>query len=146
MILLCGKAFQVTLNPPGQYADDRHLRARQRFWLHQDPPLDVVNWVLDRAGLAPGQRVLDAGCGNGLYLRALRDLIEQAVGVATPGWRMRPATAAFTAENAAGQLGQDETARPWADVVADVRRRVQAVIDEQGAFVTAGDLAAFLCR
>ncbi len=41
---------------------------------------------------------------------------------------------------------QDETARPWADVTEDVRRQVQAVIDAGGAFVTSGDLAAFICR
>jgi SAM-dependent methyltransferase len=257
----------VTLNPPGQYADDRNLRARQRFWQHQDPYLDVVSWVLDLARLSPGMRVLDAGCGNGLYLRGLRDrqvtvvgcdrslgmlqaaahpallsadvtalplrdgvidvalaihmlyhvpdretairelrrvvvpggtciavtngdrhtrslraLVERAVRQETPGWQLRPATHAFTAENGAAQLGvafeavtcirpasappvvirdaavaadyvaslathhQDGTARPWEDVAADVRRQVQAVIDEQGAFVTYGDLAAFICR
>jgi SAM-dependent methyltransferase len=257
----------VTLNPPGQYADDRHLRARQRFWQHQDPYFDIVGWVMDLAGPLPGLRVLDAGCGNGQYLRALRergatavgtdlspgmlratghpavvnaditalplrdgavdvalavhmlyhvpdrptalrelrrvladggvciavtnggrhtravrDLVEQAVGRETPGWRMQPATWAFTAENAEAQLAavfgsvacvrpsvqppvyirdpavagdyvaslathyQDETARPWADVVADVERQVQAAIDAQGAFVTSGDLVAFRCR
>jgi SAM-dependent methyltransferase len=272
LLLLLWLAFSVTLNPPGQYADDRHLRARQRFWLYQDPQFDIVNWVLDLAGPSPGMRVLDAGCGNGLYLRgladrgvtavgcdlspgmlraaaaqaavhpavlnadvtalplgdgavdvalaihmlyhvpdrpaalrelrrvtapggvfvavtngarhtrALRDLIERAAGDQNPGWRMRPATHAFTAENAADQLGaafetvtlvrpdqeppvvirdaavaagyvaslgthhDDETTRPWADVVADVRRQVQAVIDEQGAFVTYGDLVAFRCQ
>jgi SAM-dependent methyltransferase len=41
---------------------------------------------------------------------------------------------------------QDEVARPWADVVEDVRQQVQVVIDDQGAFVTSGDLAAFICR
>jgi SAM-dependent methyltransferase len=30
-----------------------------------------VAWVLDLAGLSRGLRVLDAGCGNGEYLRAL---------------------------------------------------------------------------
>ena len=255
------------MNPPGQYADDRNLSARQRFWEHQDPHFDDVAWVLDLAGLSPGMRALDAGCGNGLYLRglrdrgvaavgcdlsmgmlraaahpallnadvtavplrdgavnvafavhmlyhvprrevairelrrvvapggaciavtngsrhtrALRDLIERAVREETPGWQMRPATHAFTAENAAAQLGaafetvtrvrpasaspvvirdatvaasyvaslathhQDETARPWADVAEDVRRQVQAVIDGKGAFITSGDLAAFICR
>jgi SAM-dependent methyltransferase len=179
----------VTLNPPRQYVDDRNLRARQRFWRHQDPHFDDVGWVLDLAGLSPGMRVLDAGCGNGLYLRglrdrgitaagcdlsmgmlraaghpallnadvsalplrdgavdaalaihmlyhvpsraaairelrrvvapggaciavtngsrhtrSLRDLVERAVRKETPGWRMRPATRAFTAENAAVQL------------------------------------------
>ena len=258
---------RVTLNPPDQYADDRNLRARQDFWRHQDPYFDDVAWILTLAGLSPGMRVLDAGCGNGLYLRglrdrgvtavgcdlsagmlraagypallnaditalplrdgavdaalaihmlyhvpdrpaairelrrvvapggacvavtngarhtrALRDLVERAVRRETPGWRMRPATHAFTAENAAAQLGaafatvscvrpgrtspvvirdasvaagyvaslashhQDETARPWPDVTEDVRRQVQAVIDADGAFVTSGDLAAFICR
>ena len=257
----------MTLNPPGQYTDDRNLRARQRFWQHQEPSFEDVDWILGLAGLSPGQRVLDAGCGNGLYLRglrergvtavgcdlsagmlrgaahpallnaditalplrdgavdaalaihmlyhvpdreaairelrrvvaaggvcvavtngsrhtrALRDLVERAVRRETPGWRMRPATHAFTAENAAAQLRaafttvtcvrpactppvvirdaavaagfvaslathhQDETTRPWDDITDDVRRQVQAVIDDEGAFVTSGDLAAFICR
>lgn len=257
----------MTLNPPGQYADDRNLRARQRLWQHQEPYFDDVSWVLDQAGVSPGMRVLDAGCGNGLYLRglrdrgalavgcdlapgmlraaahpallnadvtalplrdgavdvtlalhmlyhvpdreaairelrrvtaaggtcvavtngarhtrSLRDLVERAVGRETPGWRMRPATDAFTAENAAAQLAvaftdvtcvrpartspvvirdaavaadyvaslathyQGETARPWPDVAEDVRGQVQAVIDDEGAFVTSGDLALFICR
>jgi len=257
----------VTLNPPGQYADDRNLRARQRLWQYQEPYFDEVGWVLDQAGLSPGMRVLDAGCGNGLYLRGLRDrkvkavgcdlsmgmlraaahpgllnatvtalplrdgavgvalaihmlyhvpsreaairelrrvvapggtciavtnggrhtrslrnMIERAVREATPGWQMRAATHAFTAENAAVQLGvafdtvicvrpasnppvvirdagiaadyvaslathyDHEISRPWADVTEDVRRQVQAVIDDNGSFITSGDLAAFICR
>jgi SAM-dependent methyltransferase len=257
----------VPLNPPGQYADDRNLRARQRFWQHQSPYFDIVGWVLELAGLSPGMRVLDVGCGNGVYLRALaaapvraagcdlsmgmlraagnpalvnadvaalpfrdrafdavlavhmlyhvpdrqatvrelhrvlapggvciavtnggrelgalRRLTERAVRHATPGWRMQRATHAFTAENGAAQLGvafgsvacvcpesqppviirdaqvaadfaaswasfyQHETTRPWPEVVQDVRRDVQAVIDRQGAFVTYGDVAAFICR
>jgi len=39
-----------------------------------------------------------------------------------------------------------ETARPWPDVVADVRREVQSVIDRDGEFKVFGDLAAFVCR
>jgi hypothetical protein len=116
------------------------------------------------------------------HTRSLRDLVERAVGAETPGWQMRPATHAFTAENAAAQLGaafdsvtcvrpapappviirdaavaagyvaslashhQDETARPWDDVAEDVRQQVQAIIDDQGAFTTSGDLTAFGCR
>jgi hypothetical protein len=41
---------------------------------------------------------------------------------------------------------QDETARSWDDVVEDVRHQVQAVIDGNGAFITSGDLGAFLCQ
>src|ERR1039457_2063514 len=251
----------------GPVCDDRNLRARQRLWRYQDPYFDIVAWVLDLARLSPGLRVLDAGCGNGEYLRALarrpvhaagcdrsmgmlrtavhpallnadvaalpvragafdvvlavhmlyhvpdrvaavhelrrvlapggvciavtngarhtrslRALVECAVRAAAPGWRMHPATQAFTAENAAAQLAvafdsitcvrpareppvvigaatragdyvasrpshyQDEIARPWPEVVEDVRRDVQAVIDRDGAFITSGDLAAFVCR
>ena len=41
---------------------------------------------------------------------------------------------------------QDQIARPWPEVVEDVRRDVQAVIDHDGAFEVSGDLAAFVCR
>jgi ubiquinone/menaquinone biosynthesis C-methylase UbiE len=255
----------VELNPSGQYASDRNLRARQRLWGCRVPSFDTVGWVLDLARPAPGMRVLDAGCGNGLYLRALRQRQVSAVGcdlspgmlatvthpalvtadvtalpfrdsafdivlvaqvldlvpgrrtaigelrrilapggacvvvttgaqhlrslrevveraARTPGWQMRaPTGSAFTLENAAGQLGRAfrdlaqvrppatavvitdasiasdyvtsladhyhaQVARPWPDVARDVRERVQAVIDTQGEFRTAGDLAAIICR
>ena len=119
---------------------------------------------------------------GGRHTRSLRTLVERAVREETHGWQMRPATHAFTAENAAPQLRaafetvtcvrppstppvvirdagvaasyvasladhhQDETTRPWTDVVEDVRRQVQTAIDAEGAFVTFGDLAAFICR
>ena len=41
---------------------------------------------------------------------------------------------------------QHQTARPWPDVVEEVRQDVQAVIDRDGAFIVYGDLAAFVCR
>jgi hypothetical protein len=84
---------EATLNPPGQYADDRNLRARQRFWQHQDQCFDDVGWVLDLAGPSPGMRVLDARPGR-----------ARGPGRDTR-LAMRPATHAFTAENAAAQLG-----------------------------------------
>jgi len=69
----------VTFNPPGRYSDDRNLRARQRLWRDQSPFFDIAGWVLDLAGLAPGVRA-DVGCGNGLYLSALRERGVRAAG------------------------------------------------------------------
>jgi SAM-dependent methyltransferase len=256
------------LNPPEQYADDGNLRARQRLWRCRVPAFDITGWVLDLAAVTPGMRVLDAGCGNGMYLRALRerkvnavgcdlspgmlrgaghpvlvnadvtalpvrdgafgaviaahmldlvpdrgtavcelrralapggtcvavtngaqhlralrDLIERAVRVSAPGWRMRaPTGGTFRVENAVSQLGaafqevtcvhpagagtvvitdasvaadyvaslashyQPEVARPWREVTEEVREQVQTVIDTEGEFRTAGDVAAFVCR
>jgi SAM-dependent methyltransferase len=258
----------MQLNPPGQYADGRYLAARQRLWRCQVPVFDFAAWVLDLAQVVPGMRVLDAGCGNGLYLRALRaqgvdalgcdlspgmlreaghpalvnadvtalpvrdgafdvviaahlldlvpgrgtaicelrralapggtcvavttgarhlrslrDLIQRSGRVGTPGWRIgAPTGTAFTIETAAAQLGaafphvacvrpsgagpvilrdasvaadyvssladhyQPQVARPWPGVAEDVRTQVQAVIDTEGEFRTAGDVAAFVCR
>lgn len=72
----------MSLNPPTQYATDLNLLARQRLWEEQRPPFDLVSWVLDLAGLSPGTpaRVLDVGCGNGVYLRQLRVRGIDAVG------------------------------------------------------------------
>ena len=70
----------VELNPPGQYLDDGNLRARQRLWECEAPAFDLAAWVLGLAGLASGMRVLDAGCGNGVYLAALRQRRVNALG------------------------------------------------------------------
>jgi SAM-dependent methyltransferase len=103
----------MELNPPGQYADDRNLRARQRLWRCQVPAFDTVGWVLDLAELVPGMRVLDAGCGNGLYLPALRQRRVSAVGCDLAPGMLRGLThpALITA---------DVTALPVQDHVFDV--------------------------
>lgn len=62
------------------YSDDAKLRARQRLWASQSPPFDLVGWTLDLVVLNDATRVLDLGCGNGAYLRRLREAGVPAVG------------------------------------------------------------------
>jgi SAM-dependent methyltransferase len=108
-----GHIERVELNPPGQYADDRPLSARQRLWQCQVPFFDIAAWVLDLARLVPGMRVLDAGCGNGVYLRALRERRVNALGCdLSPG--MLRVTAHLAVINA------DVTALPVRDDAFDV--------------------------
>jgi SAM-dependent methyltransferase len=65
----------MSLNPAGGYTDDQKLAARQRLWAasRREPGFDLFSWVVETAGLGPGstEDVLDVGCGNGTYERAL---------------------------------------------------------------------------
>jgi SAM-dependent methyltransferase len=72
----------VALHSPTQYRTDANLRARQRLWEHQRPAFDLVSWVLRISGIEAGSagRVLDVGCGNGIYLQQLRSRGVDAVG------------------------------------------------------------------
>jgi SAM-dependent methyltransferase len=65
----------MATEPAGQYATDRNLASRQRLWSssHRVPDFDLVSWVLDLVNVTQGgtESVLDVGCGNGIYERAL---------------------------------------------------------------------------
>jgi SAM-dependent methyltransferase len=54
-----------------QYGDDRRLAARQALWTYRSGP-PLTDTVLDLAGLTGSERIVDVGCGNGVYLAALR--------------------------------------------------------------------------
>jgi ubiquinone/menaquinone biosynthesis C-methylase UbiE len=54
-----------------QYKNDANLAARQAIYRFQSPPRTINGEALDLAGLKGHERVLDVGCGNGLYLAAL---------------------------------------------------------------------------
>jgi SAM-dependent methyltransferase len=54
-----------------QYADASNFAARQAIYRFQQPRIAVYDWALDFAGLNGDETILDVGCGNGGYLRAL---------------------------------------------------------------------------
>jgi SAM-dependent methyltransferase len=66
------------------YADDRYLAARQALYRWQQPKYDLPNIALGMLAGADGP-VVDVGCGNGNYLRALRsarpDLVVTGIDV-----------------------------------------------------------------
>src|SRR6202042_158748 len=65
----------MAINPTTQYATDRNLASRQRLWStsRRVPEVDLFSWVLDLAGATQQSTlsILDVGCGNGAYERAL---------------------------------------------------------------------------
>jgi ubiquinone/menaquinone biosynthesis C-methylase UbiE len=54
-----------------QYADASNFAARQAIYRFQQPRIAVYDWALDLARLTGDETILDVGCGNGGYLRAL---------------------------------------------------------------------------
>ena len=110
---LPGHHYLVTLYPAGQYSDDRNLSARQRLWHNQTPFFDIADWVLGLAGVSAGMRVLDVGCGNGVYLRTLRERGVRAAGCDRSMGMLR--TAAHPA-----LVNADAAALPVRDRSADV--------------------------
>jgi SAM-dependent methyltransferase len=110
---MTGHPAGLSLNRPAQYADDRNLAARQRLWQYQSPYFDIVSWVLDLGEVSAGRRVLDAGCGNGIYLQALRARHAQAVGC-----DLSPGMLAAAAHPAV--VNADVTALPIRDGAFDV--------------------------
>ncbi|HKE75104.1 MAG TPA: class I SAM-dependent methyltransferase, partial [Acidimicrobiales bacterium] len=105
----------MPLNPSAQYATDANLGARQRLWA-QRPRFDFIGWVVDVAGLrAPSTaRVLDVGCGNGMYLAELRRR-----GIDAVGCDLSPGMLAAAAPHRA-LVNTDVTALPFAPAAFDV--------------------------
>jgi SAM-dependent methyltransferase len=100
-----------------QYVDDRNLAARQSIYAFQWPFIDLHAWVLDVANLRGDERVLEVGCGNGSYLRALRQRGHRGtvVGLDLSIGMLSPARAF-----AVGVVNADVQALPALDAGVDI--------------------------
>jgi SAM-dependent methyltransferase len=85
------------------------------------------------------------GNGRGVLEQAFASVtIVRPTGVAPV--RLREAGPAADYVASIADHYRHEVARPWDDVVADVRAAVQRAIDADGAFTVESDIGAFVCR
>lgn len=99
-----------------QYIDPARLSARQGIWSFRRPALDFVTWALGQVGLRGDELVLDVGCGNGHYLRALIDGGHEGLLV---GLDISAGMLAAVPPRV-GRLSADAQALPFADSRADL--------------------------
>ena len=92
-----------------QYADGSNLNARQALYRFRRPGPDLFDWALSLAELRGDERVVDAGCGTGNYVRALEAHGHRGpvVGIDLSAG-MQP--------HVVGDLQQLPVRRGWADV------------------------------
>ena len=122
-----------------QYASDANLAARQSIYRYLHPVIHVASWALDLVPLAGDERVLDAGCGNGLHLAELSRRAHRGPVVGldlSPGMLGAAAT-----RSTASMLVGDAQRLPFADASFD---RVLAM--HMLYHVPDRDVGCFVCR
>ena len=93
------------------YADSRKLRARGAIYRWRVPKGSIGEWVLGRTDWPAGCRVLDVGCGPGMYLGLLSGV--RSVGVDLSAGMAREASAHAPA------LAGDAAVLPFASATFD---------------------------
>jgi SAM-dependent methyltransferase len=106
-----------------QYKTDANLSARQSIYAYQHPRIHLAAAVLDLASPAPGDTIVDVGCGNGMYLAELagHGFGGRVLGVDLSFGMLAAARHRLaTAEHPAALANADATALPLRDGAADL--------------------------
>jgi SAM-dependent methyltransferase len=112
------------------------LRALVHEAVRQDSPDWVMmDWAVQAFSLENGGEALESAFDE---VRCVRPDAGRVV--------IRDASVVADYVASVGDHYGPEVERPWPEVVEEVRRSAQRVIDTEGAFVTAGDVGAFVCR
>lgn len=63
------------------YADGRNLAARQSIYRFRQPQLHFGDWAVQQTDWSGVERVVDVGCGNGVYLQRLAGRVPHVIGI-----------------------------------------------------------------
>lgn len=156
------------------YRTGANLARRQALFAHAVPARSSGTPPIERIAWCGDERALDAGCGNGLWLRTLAERfgvgdvvgVDLSTGMLADAWGLAGDAARLVAGDvrrlpfADGTFDavlcfwmlyhvpdQDALGQPvdWPAVEAEVRRRLEAVIAKEGAFWTELVSVSFLC-
>jgi SAM-dependent methyltransferase len=114
----------------------RSLRQLIESVVHERTPRwKMIDWATQAFSLNEGLAIMRTAFDS---VTSVRPPIRSEVVITDPG-----VVSDYVASVAGAYQHQVEA--PWEEIVEQTRRRVQAVIDRDGAFITAGDTGAFVC-
>jgi SAM-dependent methyltransferase len=100
------------------------------------PGWKMIDWATRAFSLDEGMTILRTAFDS---VTCVRPPIRSEVVITDPG-----VVSDYVASVAAAY--QHQVGVPWGEIVEQTRQEVQAIIDREGAFITAGDTGAFVCR
>jgi hypothetical protein len=96
----------------------------------------MIDWATRAFSLDEGMTILRTAFDS---VTCVRPPVRSEVVITDPG-----VVSDYVASVADAYQHQVEV--PWDEIVEQTRQSVQIIIDREGAFITAGDTGAFVCR
>jgi ubiquinone/menaquinone biosynthesis C-methylase UbiE len=102
------------------YRDAGNLHARQSIYRYQQPRVNLVDHVMSLVDWTGRETVVDVGCGNGLYVRALRTRAARVIGMDISPGMLRDARSGLPGDDVSSLVASDVHAIASSGQVADV--------------------------